>query len=88
MGVFSGETWPPRNMLPVWLEASVLLSRPSGDASIAFPVGPAGSGADGFRPDTLLACGGSRVEPEGRCRDRRPRGWTTDVRASQVTTCP
>lgn len=85
---FSGEGWLPGNVLRTWLESAVLLSAPSSNAPVAFTVGTAGSGPDDFRLDTLHACNGLWLELEGRYRDEKPRGWTTDICASQVTTCP
>ena len=80
---FSGEGWLPGNMLRLWVESGRLWSRPSDDAPIA-----ATFNSDEFKLDALHACTGFWVEVEGRYLDQRPRGWTTDVCASQVTTCP
>lgn len=80
---FSGEGWLPGNVLRLWVESGRLLSRPSDDAPIAATFDP-----DEFKIDALHACTGFWIEVEGRYLDQRPRGWTTDVCASQVTTCP
>lgn len=85
---FSGEGWLPGNMLRVWLESRYLLSRPSDDAPVAFTVTTASSTSDYFQIDTIHACEGLWIEVEGRRDDERPRGWTRDICASQVTTCP
>lgn len=85
---FSGEGWLPGNMLRVWLESRYLLSRPSDDAPVAFTVTTASGTSDYFQIDTIHACEGSWIEVEGRRDDERPRGWTRDICASQVTTCP
>jgi hypothetical protein len=84
---FSGEGWLPGNVLRMALEAPALLSQPSDDAPIAFNVRSADSSAGAFSIDTLLACTGLWVEVEGSFLDQRPRGWSRDVCASQVTTC-
>jgi hypothetical protein len=83
---FSGEGWLPGNVLRVWLESPHLLSRPSDDAPVAYTM--ASSSADDFQIDTIHACQGSWIEVEGRLDDERPRGWISDICASQVTTCP
>lgn len=70
-------------MLRLWVESGRLWFQPSDDAPIA-----ATFTSDDFRLDALHACTGFWVEVEGTYRDQRPRGWTTDVCASQVTTCP
>jgi len=80
---FSGEGWLPGNVLRLRVESGRLWSRPSDDAPIATTFAP-----DDFTIDTLHACTGFWVEVEGRYLDQKPRGWTTDVCASQVTTCP
>ena len=80
---FSGEGWLPGNMLRVLVESGRLWSQPADDAPIA-----ATFASDDFKLETLHACTGFWVEVEGRYLDQRPRGWTTDVCASQVTTCP
>lgn len=80
---FSGEGWLPGNMLRLWVESGRLWSRPSDDAPIAATFDP-----DEFKIEALRACTGFWIEVEGRYLDQRPRGWTTDVCASQVTTCP
>ncbi|MGB3834493.1 MAG: SH3 domain-containing protein [Mesorhizobium sp.] len=80
---FSGEGWLPGTMLRLWVESGRLWSLPSEDAPIA-----ATFASDDFRLDALHACTGVWVEVEGTYGDQRPRGWTTDVCASQVTTCP
>jgi len=85
---FSGEGWLPGNVLRLWVESRFLLSRPSDDAPVAFTVSTASSRSDYFQVDTFHACDGLWVEVEGRYLDQRPRGWTHDVCASQVTTCP
>lgn len=85
---FSGEGWLPGNMLRVWLESHHLLSRPSDDAPVAFTVATASSSSDYFRVDTVHACDGIWAELEGDYLDQRPRGWSRDICASQVTTCP
>lgn len=85
---FSGEGWLPGNVLRVWLESPHLLSRPSDDAPVAFTIAMAGSSTDYFQIDTIHACEGSWIEVEGRRDGERPRGWTKDICASQVTTCP
>ena len=85
---FSGEGWLPGNALGMWLESRSLLSGPSDDAPVAFTVATASSSSDYFRIDTLHACDGLWVEVEGNYHDKRPRGWSRDVCASQVTTCP
>lgn len=85
---FSGEGWLPGNVLRTWLESRFLLSRPSDDASVAFTVATASSSSDYFRADTFHACDGLWVELEGNYLDQRPRGWSRDICASQVTTCP
>ena len=85
---FSGEGWLPGNMLRVWLESPHLLSRPSDDAPVAFTIATASSSTDYFQIDTIHACEGSWIEVEGRRDDERVRGWTKNICASQVTTCP
>ena len=80
---FSGEGWLPGTMLRLWVESGRLWSLPSDDAPIA-----ATFSSDDFELDTLHACTGFWVEVEGAYGDQKPRGWTTDVCASQVTTCP
>lgn len=80
---FSGEGWLPGNMLRLWVESGRLWSGPSDDAPIAATFDP-----DEFKIEALHACTGFWIEVEGRYLDQRPRGWTTDVCASQVTTCP
>lgn len=80
---FSGEGWLPGNVLRLWVESGRLWSRPSDDAPIA-----AKFASDDFKLDALHACTGFWVEVEGRYLDQKARGWTTDVCASQVTTCP
>lgn len=80
---FSGEGWLPGNVLRLWVESGRLWSRPSGDAPIA-----ATFSSDGFKVDRLHACDGAWVEIEGNDAGRRLRGWTTDVCANQMTTCP
>lgn len=80
---FSGEGWLPGNMLRLSVESGRLWSGPSDDAPIA-----ATFDSDEFKIEALHACTGFWVEVEGRYLDQRPRGWTTDVCASQVTTCP
>lgn len=85
---FSGEGWLPGDMLRVWLESPSLLSRPSDDAPVAFTVTTASSSSDYFQIDTIHACEGLWIEVEGRRGKERPRGWSRDICASQVTTCP
>jgi hypothetical protein len=87
---FSGEGWLPGNVLGLRVESGRLWSRPSDEAPIAFTFDEAGRQPDddGFRLDTLHGCEGLWVEVEGSYYDKRPRGWTKDVCASQVTTCP
>ena len=85
---FSGEGWLPGDMLRVSLESPHLLSRPSGDAPVAFTVTTPSSSTDYFQIDTIPACEGLWIEVEGRRDDERPRGWIRDICASQVTTCP
>lgn len=80
---FKGEGWLPGNVLRLWVESGRLRSGPSDDAPIASTFA-----SDDFRIDTLHACTGFWIEVEGTYADKRPRGWTTDVCASQVTTCP
>jgi len=80
---FAGEGWLPGNMLRLWVESGRLWSMPSDDAPIATTFV-----SDDFKLDTLHACTGFWVEVEGTFGDQRQRGWTTDVCASQVTTCP
>lgn len=80
---FKGEGWLPGNVLRLWVESGRLRSRPSDDAPIASTFA-----SDDFKIDTLHACTGFWIEVEGNYADKRPRGWTTDVCASQVTTCP
>lgn len=80
---FSGEGWLPGNVLRLWVESGRLWSRPSGDAPIA-----ATFSTDGFEIGRLHACDGAWVEIEGNDAGRRLRGWTTDVCANQMTTCP
>ena len=80
---FSGEGWLPGNVLRLWVESGRLRSRPSDDAPVTATFEP-----DAFKLEALHACAGFWVEVEGRYLDRRPRGWTADVCASQVTTCP
>lgn len=80
---FSGEGWLPGNVLRLWVESGRLWSRPSDDAPIAATFEP-----DAFKIEALHACTGFWVEVEGTYGDQRSRGWTTDVCASQVTTCP
>lgn len=85
---FSGEGWLPGNVLRTWVESAQLRARPADDAAITFKMDAPGSLSDEFRVDTLHACTGYWVEVEGRLPDQRLRGWTSDVCASQVTTCP
>ena len=85
---FSGEGWLPGNLLRTWLESLHLLSEPSDDAPIAFTVAAASSSSDDFQVETLHACDGLWVELEGRYLGKTLRGWSRDVCASQVTTCP
>lgn len=79
---FTGEGWLPGTMLSLSVESGRLWSRPSDDAPIA-----ATFTADDFRLEALHACNGLWVEVEGTYGDQKHRGWTTDVCASQVTTC-
>lgn len=81
---FSGEGWLPGNVLRLWVESGLLMSRPSSDAPIAFTLDK----TDDFRIDILHACEGFWIEVEGSYHDKRPSGWTDDICASQVTTCP
>jgi hypothetical protein len=85
---FSGEGWLPGTVLRIWLESRFLLSRPSDDAPAIHAVSTASSSSDYFRIDTFHACEGIWVEVEGDFDGERPRGWSRDVCASQVTTCP
>ncbi len=87
---FSDEGWLPGNALRLRVESGRLWSRPSDEAPVAFTFDEAGSRSDGddFRVDILHECNGSWIEVEGRYHDKRPRGWTDDICASQVTTCP
>ena len=86
---FSGEGWLPGNVLRLWVESGHLWSQPSHDARIAFTFEAAShADHDYFRLDTLHACQGFWIEVEGSYHDKRPRGWTDDICASQVTTCP
>lgn len=80
---FSGEGWLPGTMLRLWVESGRLWSLPSDDAPIA-----ATFTADDFKLNALHACTGFWVEVEGTYGNQKARGWTTDVCASQVTTCP
>ncbi|WP_367717669.1 hypothetical protein AB2N04_06040 [Nitratireductor sp. GISD-1A_MAKvit] len=80
---FSGEGWLPGDVLRLWVESGRVFSRPSDDAPIA-----ATFDSDEFAVEALHACTGLWVEVEGRHADKRARGWTRDVCASQVTTCP
>src|SRR5690606_5047864 len=84
---FSGEGWLPGNVLRTWLQSWHLLSGPSDDAPIAFTATTASS-TDYFRVVTLHACDGLWMELEGRYLGKTLRGWSRDVCASQVTTCP
>lgn len=83
VSTFSGEGWLPGNVLRLWVESGRLRSRPSDESPIA-----ATFASDEFTVVALHACTGFWVEVEGRYLDQKPRGWTTDVCASQVTTCP
>lgn len=85
---FSGEGWLPGSVLRTWLESRHLLSRPIDDAPVAFTVATASSSSDYFRVDAFHACDGIWAELEGDYLDQRPRGWSRDICASQVTTCP
>lgn len=85
---FSGEGWLPGAVLRVWLESPSLLSRPADDAPVAFSVTTASDSTDYFQIDTIHACEGFWIEVEGRRDGERPRGWTQDICANQVTTCP
>lgn len=85
---FSGEGWLPGDVLRLWVESAQLWARPADDAPIAFDLNVPRSLSEEFQVDTLHACTGFWVEVEGRYRDRSLRGWTADVCASQVTTCP
>lgn len=85
---FSGEGWLPGDALRLWVEAPHLRSAPSPDAPIAVAFDGAGGDSDGFRVDGLHACDGFWVEVDGTYSGKRVRGWTNDICASQVTTCP
>jgi len=97
---FSGEGWLPGDVLGLWVEAGSLRSRPSSDAPLAYSFGQEADGEtggeaegetggpDAFAVERLLACDGLWVEVEGSYAGDRPRGWTGDVCANQVTTCP
>lgn len=86
---FSGQGWLPGHVLRVSVEANQLRIGPSDDAAIAFRFGEADDSETAhFRLDALNACEGFWVEVEGSYHEKRARGWTDDICASQVTTCP
>lgn len=89
--VFEGEGWVSGRYLGLWVEGRFLYGGPSPDTPVAFDFTQtqgADQGSGQMAPARLRACAGEWVEVEGTYLGRPVRGWTDDVCASQVTTCP
>lgn len=92
--VFEGEGWVSGRHLGLSVEANRLFAEPSAEASVVLDVQKWSEGRSlspedlSHRLRRLHACMGNWVDVEVSIAGERFRGWTSDVCASQVTTCP
>lgn len=84
--LFEGEGWVSGSLLGLAVEGRFLRGGPSRDAPAVADF--LGDGGDYVVMHRLHACEGYWVEGEATFRGKTFRGWSDDVCASQLTTCP